>query len=401
VKGKDELRVLYFFGGDDRRSDLRRALLDALALSGGEVDLCMEEVDLIQEPDLDVRDSEAQKHHAHNVVSGRWDVVLFSPPIGSFSRAAFASYTSTRPVRDAAWPDGFPWLEGAVADKVFRENEMWTFAFKILACASGSSRLQWWRRTRGWLEHPEDLGGHVLGDPASVWQLPKAREQLDKYVRSAFHQCYWDERGYAKPTACLSTIPEWNKTKGVHHGWPVLEANGMGRGCTGRVYKGPLPESCGHAVHSAAGVKQAYGTYGPLLCDAIAKAIVGDFLRRKRADIPTEGAESHGTIGLEVLTESASEVTGKVLEDKEVKEKALAAVSAIETPAAKGNAVKNGETVLLPSAAEIAEEASLRGATSKVEEPDTEADSDAEPAGAGWRGVGPKISVGSLRRKGI
>ena len=121
---KDELQVLYFFGGEERRSDLRQALLDTLAESPGDVKLCMEEVDLIQVDDLAVRNSEVQKQYGHAVISGRWDAVLFSPPIGSFSRAAFAAHTNTRPVRDAAWPDGFPWLEGMQADKVARENQI-------------------------------------------------------------------------------------------------------------------------------------------------------------------------------------------------------------------------------------------------------------------------------------
>ena len=83
-EGKYELRVLYFFGGEERRSGLRQALLDTLAISDCGLKLCMEEVDLIQEADLAISKSEAQKRYGHAVISGRWDAVNFCLPSGAF-----------------------------------------------------------------------------------------------------------------------------------------------------------------------------------------------------------------------------------------------------------------------------------------------------------------------------
>ena len=52
-----------------------------------------------------------------------------------------------------------------------------------------------------------------------------------------------------------------------------------------------------------------------------------------------------------------------------------------------------------PSAAAITEEASSRAPTLGVEEPDTDADAGAAPAGSGWKGVGDKMQVGNLSRR--
>jgi hypothetical protein len=219
--GIDELRVLYFFGGDERRGDVRGALLDLIKKDNLNLKLCMDEVDLVRQPGLDECDGKVQKLYCSSVISGRWDVILLSPALGSFSRAIFASHTPSVPLRDAAWPHGFPWLEFAKADLVRSENEILNFCVKILEFAKEASRRTWWHRTRGWMEHPEDLGKHHLGDPASVWQLPAVKHlSAAGYKRSAFFHCAFDDCGYSRPSGCLSSIPEWNKSPKVYSGWP-------------------------------------------------------------------------------------------------------------------------------------------------------------------------------------
>ena len=239
---------MYFYGGEERHSELRKAFQNVLTASGSALKLVMDEIDVLRQPGFDVKNGDVQKLYLSSVRSGRWNLVIVSPPIGSFSRAAFAGHTPAKPLRDRNWPQGFPWLEGETLERACCENRIMHFLIKILGYAASASRHPWWHRTRGWLEHPEDLGSHVLGDPASLWQLSTVRELEEQgYKRSAFHQCSLDDCGYAKPTGVLTTIPEWGNLKMVHSGWPNLELKAaFGDAIKHFHYEGPLPAGCGH-----------------------------------------------------------------------------------------------------------------------------------------------------------
>eukprot|EP00972_Heterocapsa_arctica_P090361 13329281-Heterocapsa_arctica.AAC.1 len=45
------------------------------------------------------------------ISAGFYDIIIVAPPCNTFTRAVFANNLGPRPVRDLAWPDGFPWLE--------------------------------------------------------------------------------------------------------------------------------------------------------------------------------------------------------------------------------------------------------------------------------------------------
>ena len=395
-KEANELRIMYFFGGEERHSELRRAFQEALEESGSQRKLVMDEIDVLRQPGFDVKNSEVQKLYQCSVVSGRWDLIIVSPPIGSFSRAAFAGHTPAKPVRDRNWLRGFPWLEGETLEKASRENCLMDFLVRILEFAGAATQNPPWRQTRGWLEHPEDLGTHKLGDPASLWQWQSVKDLASQgYERTALHQCNFDAVGYAKPTGVLSSIPEWNSLKTLHHGWPNLELEAQQGDCKRWQYKGPLPNNCGHHEHPREDLKLVKGAYGRNLCKCLAKAVWEDFSRRLGVETPMEGI-SKGK--LDMSSDPSGSTKRADIEDTPRKSDAVRRIKTM-LPSPKIMVASSSDSVLLPSAAEIAEEATKRSAVTTIEDPDTDADEDAAPVGAGWTGHGPKISVGKLSKR--
>ena len=136
-------------------------------------------------------------------------MVIVTPPCNTFSRAVFANRRGPAPVRDWQWPRGFPWLAAASREAAEGANELVDFSVRLLQAAAQAPPRDGWRRCRGLLEHPEDLGSAALGEPASIWQWPEvvALGELG-YRRVALYQCQWADVDYAKPTALLSTVPE-------------------------------------------------------------------------------------------------------------------------------------------------------------------------------------------------
>ena len=109
------------------------------------------------------------------VKRGLWDVVVLSPPCGTWSRARYQwkLHPGPKPLRSSSWPLGFPWL----SDQCRRQVEVANyFVFQSILAAelvaqSGGFYL---------FEHPEDLG-EVAGEvPASIWQLPEMRQLVEK-----------------------------------------------------------------------------------------------------------------------------------------------------------------------------------------------------------------------------
>ena len=72
--------------------------------------------------------------------------------------------------------------------------------------AGAASPAESWRRTRGFLEFPEDLGQCKFGMPASIWEAVRARELPESYLRVAICQCYLADVDYSKPTGLLSFV---------------------------------------------------------------------------------------------------------------------------------------------------------------------------------------------------
>ena len=112
VQGSHKLSVLYLMTDSSRLSELRGAINLAAEERVMQLKLDVVEIDLRGTPGIDIRDSAVQTQLLHDVVSGKYDAVIISPPFQSFSRSAFSRRGGRTPCRDLTWPRGFPWLEG-------------------------------------------------------------------------------------------------------------------------------------------------------------------------------------------------------------------------------------------------------------------------------------------------
>ena len=122
------------------------------------------------------------------------------------------------------------------------------------------------------LEHPEDLGARLRGDPASIWQLEQTAKlaKATGAKRVAMHQCAFGGES-AKPTGFLGTLV--GMTTFGSEGWPRFTRSRFH-------YLGPLPAFCGHRHEPLQGKDEhgawkstAAAAYSSGLCKAIAERV--------------------------------------------------------------------------------------------------------------------------------
>ena len=236
--------------------------------------LDVQEIDIERSNDQDLSSPAIWESITQQLKEGLVDVVLLSPPCNTFSRARFQWKRSPgpRPVRNASFPWGFPWLSNSNQTLVTLHNY---FVKQCLLLSSLAASLNRYFI----IEHPEDLGTVEGEQPASIWQLPEMRE-LQVQTGSttwAIYQCEYGA-GTPKPTRFISNIPHCKSFP--FRTWPRFDTNGQ--------YLGPLPFKCKHKWH----VKKLIGkdktgkwttspsaAYPPELCYHLA-SIMSTVLRR-------------------------------------------------------------------------------------------------------------------------
>ena len=183
--------------------------------------------------------------------AGRYNLVLLCPPAASFNRAAFATSSGPAPVRDARWPEGYPWLQGRLKLKAQRGIQHIRRALEI-ARSADSLHVPWlW-------EHPEHLGTTPRGMPASVWTWPETQKF---FFQSQANTVVLAQCAYGGPSRSPTRFTgTWTGLGSLGHpGWPRLDKEGC--------YRGPLPRHCGHD-HSAS---LPLPGYPASLCQALAR----------------------------------------------------------------------------------------------------------------------------------
>ena len=146
----------------------------------------------------DLLSKEAQEAYIARIVEGEFDVVILSPPCGTWSRANWANTDGPAPCRDRFEP----WASHGTAEDIDDERRR---AMSSCTSASGRSGRPQNAKRRGFrvtslMEHPEDLGRIRNGCatcvkhgsvPASTWQLPEVRGAYGEFesVSVAGHQC--------------------------------------------------------------------------------------------------------------------------------------------------------------------------------------------------------------------
>ncbi|CAL1141183.1 unnamed protein product [Cladocopium goreaui] len=197
-------------------------------------DLNVREVDIERSESDDLSSAQLWEQLFAEIRDGKYDVIIMSPPCGTWSRVRFQwqLHPGPRPQRNKSWPWGFPWLSAAQRKKVDVANYFvsQTIQAAYIASAAGTFFL---------IEHPEDLGS-VNGEyPASIWQLEDMRDlQIATEATTwAIFQCAFGA-DTSKPTRFLSTIPG---IKSRYAKWPSFDQDGR--------YLGPLPARCTHKRH--------------------------------------------------------------------------------------------------------------------------------------------------------
>ena len=112
------MKVLYLFCGVPRKADVKQCL-KKLA-SKHQFELEIREVDIERSSDDDLTKSQLWDELLEQIRSGHYDVIFMSPPCNTWSRVRFQwqKFPGPRPVRNAAWPMGFPWLNNKQKEQV-------------------------------------------------------------------------------------------------------------------------------------------------------------------------------------------------------------------------------------------------------------------------------------------
>ena len=198
-------------------------------------ELEIREVDIERSSDDDLTKSQLWDELLEQIRSGRYNVVFMSPPCNTWSRVRFQwqRFPGPRPVRNASWPMGFPWLCNKQKEVVEFANYFVRQTIQACYVAAAS-------KTKFLVEHPEDLGAVGKERPASVWQLDEMRQMVidTKATTWAVFQCQYGGLT-PKPTRFVSDIDDAKKVK--FNKWPSFSRDGQ--------YLGPLPYSCGHRWH--------------------------------------------------------------------------------------------------------------------------------------------------------
>ena len=232
-----KVTLLYLFAGPLRRDGLADCLRQlAVARGGAAGQVKSYEVDIARDPAGDLTEAELQSDFLLLLADGTYDMVVLSPPCGTWSRSRFARQPGPPPVRDATHPWGLPGLAPARRRECDTANTLLKFSLDVLETVARARRRG--IAVAAFLEHPEDLGRAARGRPASIWQLPRLRALVASgdFGTAAFYQCAFGA-AHPKPTRFLSNCPSFLALG--RPGWPVLSERGS--------YGGPLPASCGHS----------------------------------------------------------------------------------------------------------------------------------------------------------
>jgi hypothetical protein len=120
-------------------------------------------------------------------------MVVITPECSNFSRAHW-SPNGPPPIRSAAYPLGFPWLDPAQTKQADNYNSLISWTWEVL---EEVARLQATKTIIAFLEHPEDLGRIRSKGPetvaATIWRWAQFDGLLKKkgWTSIAWLQCYF------------------------------------------------------------------------------------------------------------------------------------------------------------------------------------------------------------------
>ena len=135
--------MLYLYSGEDRKASIAE-WLKFLKNKYEVEDIIVEEVDLLTNPLDDLEDSTNQDLWEGKVSAGQFDVIIVTPPCGSYSRIVWSNTDGPPPCRSSAFPKGFPWATGSTKARLLRGNLHVNFAIRILNAAAEAEKV--WKK---------------------------------------------------------------------------------------------------------------------------------------------------------------------------------------------------------------------------------------------------------------
>ena len=170
-----------------------------------------------------------------HVRHGYFDMVHIVPSASTWSRSRHSEHSGQPPLRSRSSPLGLSSLSPDETEKINEANRalevaVWV-AEQSLQCPSKIIGLN--------IIFPEDLGGHCLHGPSSMWVLREFRflEGIRDARRAAAYMCQFTRSEYKRPIGILSNCTSFRPL--LFLGWPnLVEVQNSLK------YKGPLPLSC-------------------------------------------------------------------------------------------------------------------------------------------------------------
>lgn len=278
------IKVLYLFAGESRKTSVASFLKEKAKKEGFHVEI--EEIDIMRREEDDLSLQSKQEELLRRIRAKEFDAVICTPPCSTWSRVRAANMRGPPPLRDFAYPWGYPWVKKKYEEELKLGNILVIFTIKVVETVEEVGYIFLL------VEHPEDLGTVVREEdravlrPASIWQLQELRKAVGGTIFSvAINQCCWGTP-WRKPTRLLSNskkIKAWGPI-----GWWQFDEEGF--------YVGPLQQSCGCKITTTLAKKdnsegfRTTGTsvYPPRLDEAIAEAIIS-YCKDNRTSSPKVG----------------------------------------------------------------------------------------------------------------
>ena len=286
------LRGLYLFASSKRKTDLGSCLRRCCKKYHLKVKL--DEIDLLRGGEKHNMLSPRRWRDLVSLIKkGKYDVVVASPPCGTFSRARWRT-GGPKPLRLRHCPRGMPWLRGRRRASVLQANALVDLAAEAL-------HEQYARApdTMGLLEHPEDLGAIGSAHPGSSWQFEnvQALNLYEGVVSGAISQDTWG-RPYPKPTRFQGRLP--GLTEVLHVGEPTFDTDGK--------YTGPLPRRTPSSQSMPVGrgegrsfLTAPSAAWPPKLCEHFANLITDNFIRGGFGEALKVGKETAASTDLPTM----------------------------------------------------------------------------------------------------
>ena len=170
-----------------------------------------------------------------HVRQGYFDMVHIVPSASTWSRARHSGHSGQPPLRSRLCPLGLSSLSPDESEKINEANR----TLEISAWVAEQALHSPSKVVGVNVIFPEDLGGHCLHGPSSMWVVQEFRflEGIRDAQRAAAYLCQFTRSEYKRPIGILSNCTSIRPR--LFLGWPnLVEVDNSLK------YKGPLPLSC-------------------------------------------------------------------------------------------------------------------------------------------------------------